>query len=139
MRRMILVVAVAVAFASTAFAQANPPKKQVKPVPKKVEEMKIEGQVVSVDAIANTIVLKQTTGNDTLAVDKAAKITDKGKAIRLADLAKGSEVAAHYKMVSGKKVAVMIDVIPQKPAAPKKEEPKKTEKTTPPAAPAKKK
>jgi hypothetical protein len=137
MKRMILALAVAVAFTSMVFAQANTPKKEATSVAKKVEELKIIGQVASVDAIANTITLKTKTGEETLPVDKAAKIMAEGKECKLADLTKGSEVAVHYKMEAGKKVAVMIHVLPKKAEAIKKEVPKKIEKAEP-ATPVKK-
>jgi hypothetical protein len=117
MKRMFVVLA-ALAITGSLFAQATAPKKAVAPVatPKKVaapatpKVQKLVGTVVSVDAIANTITLKLKTGDETLAVDKAAKITADGKEIKLADIAKDKKVAVHYKVDADKKVAVSIHV-----------------------------
>jgi hypothetical protein len=120
MKRIILALAVVVAFSTLVLAQANAPKKETAKVSKKVEEPKLHGMVVSVDAIANTITLKLKTGDETLAVDKAAKIKAEGKECKLADIKKDSEVSVHYKLDAGKKVATSIHVIPMKTPAPAK-------------------
>jgi hypothetical protein len=120
MKRIILILAALVAFSSLAMADAKTQKKDIVQKPKQVEATKLHGTVVSVDAIANTVTLKLKTGEETLAVDKAAKIKAEGKEIKLADVKKESKVSVHYKMEAGKKVATSIFVISEKAPAPAK-------------------
>jgi pyruvate dehydrogenase E2 component (dihydrolipoamide acetyltransferase) len=87
----------------------------------------IMGKVVSVDAVANTIIVKVKKGEDTLSVEAGAKITSGKKEIALADIKADAAVTVKCKMVDGKKVAVSIS---EKAAAAEKVEKKKTETTT---------
>ena len=75
-----------------------------KPAPEKI----FKGKVVSVDAIANTIVVKGNKAEGTFQVDPAAKIVINKKEAKLADIKKDQKVAVTYKEEGGKKVAVKI-------------------------------
>ena len=82
---------------------------------KKAASLAIKGSVVSVDAIANTIVVKVTKGKvekeDTLSIESGAKILSGKKEITLGDITAGNEVSVVYKMSEGKKVATKITKI----------------------------
>jgi len=68
------------------------------------------GTVVSVDAIANTIIIKTKKGDDTISVDPSAKIMSGKKDISLGDIKADSKVSVACKTVDGKKVASKITV-----------------------------
>jgi hypothetical protein len=85
----------------------------------------INGTVVSVDAIANTIIVKVKKAEDTLSVEAGAKIMNGKKEITLGDLKADAKVTVTCKMVDGKKVATKIV---EKPAVAKVE--KKTVETS---------
>jgi predicted secreted Zn-dependent protease len=68
----------------------------------------ISGIVESIDAIGNTVVVKTAKAMDTIKVDSATAITEKGKKISLADLKTGLNVSVSYKIAEGSKVAVSI-------------------------------
>jgi glucose/arabinose dehydrogenase len=107
--------------------QAKPPEKQpatnpassttAKPVnqpvakqaakPKMVEKM-IKGEVVSVDAVANTITVKYKNIDRIFDIDPAAKITLAGKEAKLADVPKNSQVTIVYKKDGNKRIALAI-------------------------------
>jgi hypothetical protein len=119
MKRLLLTLGAAFVFAGLVFAQA----KTTPITPKNMEQPKLVGFVMSVDAIANTITIKTPKGDETLAVEKNAKIKAEGKDIKLADVKKDSKVAAHYKTEAGKKIVTSIHVLPTKatkPVAPAK-------------------
>ena len=65
------------------------------------------GKIVSVNAVANTVVIKTKQGEMTLNVDPNAKIKV-GKETKLADLKAGSTVKVSYKMEGAEKVATRI-------------------------------
>ena len=67
----------------------------------------VSGKIVSVDAVANTIVVKNKTGELTLNVSPDAKI-HVGKESKLADLKAGSVVKVSYKMEGEQKTATRI-------------------------------
>lgn len=67
----------------------------------------LSGKIVSVDAVANTVVVKTKKGEMTLNVDPAAKIRV-GKETKLADLKSGSRITVSYKMEGENKVATRI-------------------------------
>lgn len=69
--------------------------------------MMLSGKIVSVDAVANTLVIKGKKGDVTLNVDPAAKI-HVGKETKLADLQAGTMVKVSYKMDGEQKVATKI-------------------------------
>jgi len=68
----------------------------------------IMGSVVSVDAIANTIIVKVKKGEDTISVESGAKIMSGKKEIALGDIKADAKVTVTCKMVDGKKVASKI-------------------------------
>jgi hypothetical protein len=83
------------------------------PAPKAAKAKKeaastIMGSVVSVDAIANTIIVKVKKGEDTISVESGAKIMSGKKEIALGDIKADSKVTVTCKMVDGKKVASKI-------------------------------
>jgi hypothetical protein len=102
-------------FAQEAAAPAAAPAKAAK---KEAASM-VAGTVVSVDAIANTIIVKVKKGEDTLSVEAGAKILSGKKDIALGDIKADAKVKVTCKMVEGKKVATKIVEIPA--AAPKAE------------------
>lgn len=79
------------------------PAKAAKPA-----ALKVSGEIVSVDAIGNTVVIKAKKGEDTLSVDSATVVKVDGKAAKVADLTAGNVVSAVYKMDAGKMVATKI-------------------------------
>ena len=118
----VLSLAITVCFAGMVFAQASTPATPSKPktetvkaataekVPahKKVAPTRCIGAVVSVDATANTLVVKDKKGEQTFQVDPAAKIMIDKKESKLANVTKDMKIAVSYKMMDGKKVATAI-------------------------------
>jgi hypothetical protein len=98
---------------TTTTTTTTPPAKPVA-----VKALKVVGSIVSVDAIANSLIVKTAKAEDTLSVETGAKILSANKAITLADLKTGEKVVVFYKTEEGKKVAVEVKVAP--PAAEKK-------------------
>jgi hypothetical protein len=120
--------------ATTAPAAAPAAEKAApaKAAPAKKDGVKnITGAIVSVDAIANTIIIKTKKAEDTLTVNDKTVIKAGGKVVALADLKAETKVGASYKMEEGKMVAVKIM---EKPAAPAKAKAK--EAAAAPATPA---
>jgi hypothetical protein len=110
---IVLALVLAFAFSAVAFAQATAPKTTAEPqkpteTPKKEVHKTFHGTVVSVDAIANMIVVKGKKAEETFSVEPAAKIVINKKAVKLADIKKGNKVTVKYKVEDGKKVAVGI-------------------------------
>lgn len=68
----------------------------------------ISGTVVSVDTVANLIVVKHKKGEATFSVTPATKIKVVGKVAPLADIKKDSRVVVTYKMEGDKKTATAI-------------------------------
>ena len=120
--RMLVVLLAATAFL---FAQEAAPAAAPKAA-KKEAVKKLMGTVVSVDAIANTIIVKVKKGEDTLSVEAGAKITQGKKEITLGDIKADESVTVTCKMVDGKKVATHIAVA----AAAKSAKSKKTVSTS---------
>ncbi|MDD5674931.1 MAG: hypothetical protein PHC61_12245 [Chitinivibrionales bacterium] len=104
---MKLVRALAIALACTGLVMAQAAAPAAAPAKKEGAKM-VMGTVVSVDAVANTIIVKTKKGEDTLSVDAAAKIMSGKKAITLGDLKADAKVVVSCKMVEGKKVATKI-------------------------------
>jgi len=122
MKFLVTILALAAfAFAQEAAAPAAPAaeKKTVKAPKAKVVELK--GTVVSVDAVANTVVVKTEAAEETLVIEKTTKIMSGKKAVALADLKAETAVVCKVKDVDGKKVAVSIMEKVEKKAAAKKE------------------
>lgn len=105
-----------VACTSLLFAQEAAAPKAEKPA-KKEATSTISGTVVSVDAIANTIIVKVKKGEDTLAVEAGAKIKSGKKDVTLGEIAADSKVTVTCKKVDGKNVATTI--VAKAAAAPK--------------------
>jgi hypothetical protein len=76
--------------------------------PAKAAGSTIMGTVVSVDAIANTIIVKVKKAEDTISVESGAKIMSGKKEIALGDIKADAKVTVTCKTVDGKKVATKI-------------------------------
>jgi len=94
-------------FAQEAAAPAAAAPKAEKSA-KKEAASTISGTVVSVDAIANTIIVKVKKAEDTVSVEAGAKILSGKKEIALGDIKADAKVTITCKMVDGKKVATKI-------------------------------
>jgi hypothetical protein len=90
--------------AQEAAAPAAAPAKAAK----KEAATTIMGSVVSVDAIANTIIVKVKKAEDTISVEAGAKIMNGKKEIALGDIKADSKVTVTCKTIDGKKVATKI-------------------------------
>ena len=97
-----------VVFAAETAAPSKPAAATKTETQKPAAEKIFKGKVVSVDAIANTIVVKGNKAEATFQVDPAAKIVINKKEAKLADIKKDQKVAVTYKEEGGKKVAVKI-------------------------------
>jgi hypothetical protein len=112
--------------AAPAAAKAEKPAKAEKaPAAKKEAAVVVSGTVVSADA--STIIVKTKKGEDTLAIDAAAKIMIGKKEAAAADLKADMNVMVTCKMVDGKKVATKIT---EKAAAKAEKTTKKTTEST---------
>jgi hypothetical protein len=102
----------------------------------------VKGTVVSVDAIANSIVVKTKKGEETISVEAGAKIKSGKADLALGDIKADSKVAVSCKMIDGKQVATQIVVAPAGSVKASKTTKKTTESsistttTEPAAAPA---
>jgi hypothetical protein len=78
----------------------------------KTSAMKIHGKVVSVDTIANTIIVKTKRADDTLNVDAGTKIMlgmmELSKEITFRDLQTDDMVTITWQIINGKKTATKI-------------------------------
>lgn len=95
---------------NTAAPMAKPavPAKAEAAKPAVPKMRKLTGTVVSVDAVANTIVVKVKDAEKTFTLDPAAKIMVAGKEAKLADITKDAKVTVVYKFDGKKRVAVAI-------------------------------
>ena len=77
-----------------------------------VSAMKIHAKIVSVDIIANTIIVKTKRAQDTLTIGSGAKImlgrAELSKEITLVDLQNGVKVSVTWELIDGKKTATKI-------------------------------
>jgi hypothetical protein len=130
---LVLSVLIALMIASVAMAQANPPEKatpalnkpeaperaappldekmsapNAKPMSTKPKEKTMTGTVVSIDEVANTIIVKVKGKERTFVLDPAVKITIDGAEAKLAALQKDAKVTVVYKSENKKKVALAI-------------------------------
>ena len=82
----------------------------------------VTGNVVSVDAAANTVVVKGKKGDVTVMVNDKTKIMSGKEKKTLADIKAGDKVMAKYTEADGKNTAVQIEIRPattvKQPAAP---------------------
>jgi len=74
----------------------------------KSANLKIWGEVVSVDVAANMVIVKDKTADDTVSVDSATKIISGKNTIGLGDLMNGTMVTVSWKTKDGKKIAIKI-------------------------------
>ncbi len=114
-------------FAQAATTEAAP---KAEKAAKKEAASTISGSVVSVDAIANTIIVKVKKAEDTVSVEAGAKILSGKKEIALGDIKADAKVTITTKVVDGKKVATKIV---EKAAAEKKAEKKEKAEAAPAA------
>lgn len=146
---VVLCFAVLLVFAGAVSAQINPPEKDnnieksnsqeikeineaqtvvpVVPAPNanaatKVKMKKMSGTVVSVDAVANTMVVKAKKNSMTFAVDPNATIMWAGNTVKLADVPKDGKIVIMYKMDGKMRVATSIMDQPTKSTMPPKTE-----------------
>ncbi len=84
----------------------------------KAKAKSFTGTVVSTDAIANTIVVKNAKGEETFSIAATGKISSGKKEVKLADVAKDQKVTVKYTEEAGAKTASAVKV---SAAAPKKE------------------
>jgi hypothetical protein len=68
----------------------------------------ISGTLMSVDTMANTIMVKVKKTDDEFSVETGAKIMMGKKTIPLSELKTNAMIMVHYKMMDGKKVAVKL-------------------------------
>jgi hypothetical protein len=114
--------------AQEAAAPAAAPAKAEKAAKKEASSI-VKGTVVSVDAIANSIVVKTKKAEETISVETGAKIKSGKADVALGDIKADAKVSVTCKMVDGKKVATQIVETPA--AAPKAAKTtKKTESTS---------
>ncbi len=106
--------------AQTPPAPQDPPKQDVpRTMPQDAPKgMSVNGQVVSIDSKAGTVVVKADATGGTAAprdmsftVGPKTKILKDGKAAGLADLKAGDKVAVEYESSSGKNMALVIGVV----------------------------
>jgi small nuclear ribonucleoprotein (snRNP)-like protein len=107
-RNLIIALALVVIFAFTGMVIAAEPAAPAKQAATKGEVFR--GTVVSVDAVANTVVVmnKKTNKEETFQVDSNTKITFAKKEYKLADIKKDQKVGVHYKVEGDKKIATLI-------------------------------
>jgi hypothetical protein len=105
-------IACSFAIAQDSAATAAAPKAAPKAKPKAAMAMMIKGTVVSVDAIANTIIVtpKGKKADDTLSTTDKTVVMPKGKTV--ADLKADDKVTVSYKTEDGKMVATKIVLAP---------------------------
>ena len=82
----------------------------------KAKTMSISGTVVSTDAIANTIVVKDKKGEETISIAPTSKIMQGKKELKLADVSKDQKVTVKYTEENGAKTASSIKVSAAAPA-----------------------
>jgi Cu/Ag efflux protein CusF len=106
-----------ISLAATASVLARQAQPKPQPAPEKKTFL---GEVVSVDATAKTVTVKEPKSDSpeslmTFAVDEKTKIagsmTGSGKPLKLEDLEKGDRVTVKYTASAGKHVAELIEVV----------------------------
>jgi Cu/Ag efflux protein CusF len=123
MKKAILLVALLtlVAFVSGVMAQGKtaPAKPAAAPAPAPAAKLeKFTGDIKSVDAVANSIVVAKGKVEKTFATTADTKITKGKDALKFEDLKAGMNVVLEYKKEGDKNIAVTIKVSAPK-AAPK--------------------
>ena len=80
------------------------------PAAKPGKAMTLAGTVVSSDAIANTLVVKGSKGEETFSIAPTAKITMGKKEVKIADVAKDEKVTVKYTEENGAKTASAVKI-----------------------------
>lgn len=80
------------------------------PAAKPAKAKTMTGTVVSSDAIANTLVVKNSKSEETFTVAPTAKITLGKKEVKIADVAKDEKVTVKYTEENGAKTASSVKV-----------------------------
>jgi PDZ domain-containing secreted protein len=99
-----------------AFGSVAAEKKAVK----KAETVKINGIVVSIDAAAKTLAIKEKAGDITITVNDKTVIESGKHQKTLADITAGTKVRVKYTVVDAAKIAEKIKIETAKTAAPAK-------------------
>ena len=124
---LILALTVMFAFASLTIAAekkeaAAPAAKEAAAPAMKMARHQVTGDVVSVDAAANTVVVKGKKGDVTVMVNDKTKIMSGKEKKTLADVKAGEKALVLYTEADGKNTAAHIEINPapavKKPAAP---------------------
>jgi hypothetical protein len=103
---------------STESAKSAPPAVSVK----QPALPRIVGEVVSVDATANTITVKDKSGkSETLTLGPKVVVRKAGKTITFADVSAGDRVSVRYRTEADKKIATSIYVLAPTSIQPTKE------------------
>jgi hypothetical protein len=124
---LMVVILTLVAFITVAPAQQTAPAKPAgttAPAPGKAEKpAKMEsfnGEIMKVDAMAKTVMMKGKKGEMIFVSDDMTKITMGGKAMPLADLKEGMHASVSYKKEADKNMAATIKLAaPKAPASAK--------------------
>ena len=103
------------AAATTAKPAAAAPTAKVKA--EKPAAMHARGEVVSVDAVANTLTVKGKKADETFTVAATAKIKKGKTEIKLGDILAGDKVSVTYLKDSGVMTASAVKVMPAKAAS----------------------
>lgn len=98
------------AASASATASAAPAADAKAPAAKAAKSMTLAGTVVSSDAIANTIVVKGSKGEETFSIAPTAKITMGKKEVKIADVAKDEKVTVKYTEENGAKTASAVKI-----------------------------
>jgi hypothetical protein len=101
------------------------------PAAKPAKAMTLAGTVVSSDAIANTLVVKGSKGEETFTISPTTKIMMGKKEVKIADVAKDEKVTVKYSEENGAKTASTVKI---SAAAGKKSEKTSTAAAAPAAA-----
>jgi maltose-binding protein MalE len=100
----------AAAQAAPAAAPAAPAADAKAPAAKAAKAMTLTGTVVSSDAIANTLVVKGSKGEETFSIAPTAKISMGKKEVKIADVAKDEKVTVKYTEENGAKTASAVKI-----------------------------
>ena len=98
--------------AAPAAAAATAPAADAKAAPaaKPGKAMTLAGTVVSSDAIANTLVVKGSKGEETFSIAPTTKIMMGKKEVKIADIAKDEKVTVKYTEENGAKTASAVKI-----------------------------
>jgi len=96
--------------ASAPAATAPAADAKAAPAAKPGKAMTLAGTVVSSDAIANTLVVKGSKGEETFSIAPTTKITMGKKEVKIADIAKDEKVTVKYTEENGAKTASAVKI-----------------------------